>query len=105
MVNYISHNQPMFIKFSDRHLAVAEKEAEQVSSEKRFALSSSGMGDSASTLGSEADHSPRSEGVGAQISTSFSSYADDNVDVLRARLNDKARSIEAEGDKIEAISA
>ena len=100
----------MFIKFSDRHLASAKQVdtlevAEQVSSDKRFALSSSGMGDSASTLGSDADHSPRSDGAGAQVSSSFSSYADDDADVLRAKLNAKARAIEAEGDKIEAVSA
>ena len=102
MVNYISHKQPMFINFSGRYLA----KAEESKSEKRFALSSSGMGENASTLGSSAELSPRSEGEGAQtFGSMLDHYADDEVDHLRAKLNAKARAIEAEGDKIQAVSA
>ena len=113
MVNYISHNQPMFIKFSARHLA----DAEETKSDKTLNVSYSGMSAYASTAGSEAELSPRSE-VGDVFSSQLNTilekgesqceapqhlYTDDEVDTLRAKLDDKARKIEAEGDKIQAV--
>ena len=113
MVNYISHTQPMFIKFSARHLA----DAEESKSEKSLNVSYSGMSAYASTAGSEAELSPRSEGQDAfssQLNTILEKgesiyephqhhYTDDQIDDLRAKLDDKSREIEAEGDKIKAV--
>ena len=113
MVNYISHNQPMYIKFSARHLA----DAEETKSEKTLNVSYSGMSAYASTAGSEAELSPRSE-VGDAFSSQLNTilekgesqyephqhlYTDDEVDNLRAKLEDKSREIAAEGDKIQAV--
>ena len=123
MVNYISHNQPMFVAFSDRYLAegeaLREKRSQTSMSQKRFNVSYSGMS-AASTAGSEAELTPRSEGeveaFDSQLNVIFEKgesmyepaqrhYTEDQVDDLRAKLDAKAREIEAEGDKIESVMA
>ena len=110
MVNYISH----------RYIA----EAEEVKSEKRynFNLSQSAMSTNASTVGSEAELSPRSSEDGGDhaFSTHLNViiekgesmyepaqhlYTDDEVDNLRAKLDAKSQAIGAEADRIQAISA